>query len=310
MKTILSILIVLSLFVVGGSQAEEYLLQGNLGKDHHVGVPVLDVEKAKTWYTNNLGFNLVHETSLPTAEGDIKVAFVRLNDLTIELYQLVGKDAEEVATRRDGHIDHIAFDVVDMEKGLKDVLAKGGKLHETTSDGPVLLPTFYSKGVTYVKFRGLSGGETIELTLQMDLDPARRSENLGGWSHLGIPATNIENSKNFYRQFGFKETMRADIAVGNQMIPAAMMTKDGFTLEFYQLLGADLKEVASRKDGCIDHIALQVADVDKAYADVKAAGLAPLEDAPVLLKTFFEKGVKYFNVRGPDGEKVEFIQVL
>ena len=91
MKTILSILIVLSLFVVEGSQAAEYLLEGNLGQDHHVGVPVLDVEKAKTWYTNNLGFKLVHETSLPTAEGDIKVAFVRLNDLTIELYQLVGK---------------------------------------------------------------------------------------------------------------------------------------------------------------------------------------------------------------------------
>jgi len=51
-------------------------------------------------------------------------------------------------------------------------------------------------------------------------------------------------------------------------------------------------------------------DINRAYAEIKSAGLEILEEnAPVFLP-FWEHGVKYFTVRGPDGEKVEFNQIL
>ncbi|HEX2695842.1 MAG TPA: VOC family protein, partial [Acidobacteriota bacterium] len=58
-----------------------------------------------------------------------------------------------------------------------------------------------------------------------------------------------------------------------------------------------------------DHIALNVLDIGKAFDELKAAGLTIIEKEPVYLP-FWEKGIKYFNVLGPDGERVEFAERL
>jgi lactoylglutathione lyase len=51
-------------------------------------------------------------------------------------------------------------------------------------------------------------------------------------------------------------------------------------------------------------------DIEQAYQEIRTAGLEILEEpAPVFLP-FWEKGVKFFTIRGPDGEKVEFNQIL
>jgi lactoylglutathione lyase len=56
-------------------------------------------------------------------------------------------------------------------------------------------------------------------------------------------------------------------------------------------------------------VALDVLDVYRAFDEVRAMGLETLEDVPVFLP-FWDKGVRYFNVRGPDGERVEFNERL
>ena len=82
------------------------------------------------------------------------------------------------------------------------------------------------------------------------------------------------------------------------------------TLELVELPGEAKKEIGARGDGHIDHIALNVHDIDKAYAEMTAAGFKALEaDAPVFLP-LWDNGTKYFTVRGPDGEKVEFSQII
>jgi lactoylglutathione lyase len=78
-------------------------------------------------------------------------------------------------------------------------------------------------------------------------------------------------------------------------------------LELYQLVGAELAEIATRRDGHIDHLALDVQSIETAFEKARAGGLDIIEDAPVFLP-FWEKGIRYFNVRGPDGEKVEFCE--
>jgi catechol 2,3-dioxygenase-like lactoylglutathione lyase family enzyme len=134
--------------------------------------------------------------------------------------------------------------------------------------------------------------------------------NLQGFQHLGLPVTDLERSTAFYLNFGFVEILRTDLPPQAQPIRVAMLEKAGFTLELYQLPGAERAEIASRSDGHIDHIALNVLDIDQAFAEIRAAGLEILEpEAPVVLP-FWTHGVKFFTVRGPDGEKVEFNQIL
>jgi lactoylglutathione lyase len=135
-------------------------------------------------------------------------------------------------------------------------------------------------------------------------------DNLRGLQHLGLPVTNLERSKAFYAELGFVEVMRTDLPGASEAIQVAMMRHEDLTIELYQLEQEDRQEIARRSDGHIDHIALDVMDIEQAYKEVCAAGLEILEkDAPVFLP-FWDKGVRFFTIRGPDGEKVEFNQIL
>ena len=283
------------------------LLEGNLQGGQHLGIPVLDIEQAKAWYTQKLGFEVIHEPRVLTAEGEIKVAFLKLGNMTLECYQLVGKELEEIRARGHGHIDHFTIDVLDIDQALRDALQNGAELDDSTPDGPVLVASFWSKGAKYVMLKGPMG-EKVELNQRLDLNPVRRKDMLGGWSHLGIPVTNIERSKNFYRQFGFTEIMSAEIPVNGDAVKAVMIEKDDFIVELYQLVGDELTEIGTRKDGHIDHIAFNTVDVDQAYAELQAAGMKMIEETPIYLSDFWDNGCKYFNIRGPDGEKLEFNQ--
>ncbi len=133
--------------------------------------------------------------------------------------------------------------------------------------------------------------------------------NVQGFQHLGLPVTDIARSRAFYERLGFRTVFKTALPAEGGAIQVAMLDLNGFVLELYQLVGADLAEIATRCDGHVDHLALDVADIEQAWQAARAAGLTPLEDAPVFLP-FWDKGCKYFNVRGPDGEKVEFNQIL
>jgi lactoylglutathione lyase len=284
------------------------LLEGNLNGFQHLGIPVVNLVDTKRWYSDVFSFETIHEPEIETPEGTIRLAFLKCEDIVLEFYQLVGEALKEVKQRKHGHIDHFAIDVLDVRSAIKEVKEKGASLSPETPDGPVGIPQFWPKGVEYI-FLTSSNGEKVELNQRFDLDPKRRGNNINGWSHLGIPVTNIDSSEAFYQQFGFEKVMQAVIPVEDQEIKASMMILKGFTLEFYQLLPSDLDEIRTRKDGFIDHVALDVNDINQAFKELKASGLSPLEDEPVELP-FWENGVKYFFVRGPDGEKIEFNQVL
>jgi lactoylglutathione lyase len=134
--------------------------------------------------------------------------------------------------------------------------------------------------------------------------------NLRGLQHIGLPVTNLERSKAFYAQLGFTVAMRTDLPRGSESVQVAMMQHEGLTIELYQLEEQERQEIAKRTDGHLDHIALDVIDIEQAYNEICAAGFEILEaDAPVFLP-FWEHGVKYFSIRGPDGEMVVFNQIL
>ena len=134
-------------------------------------------------------------------------------------------------------------------------------------------------------------------------------DNFSGLQHLGLPVTDIERSREFYKQLGFEEVMATELDFDGT-IQVAMMKRADTVMELYQMPEEQLAEIRTREDGPIDHIAFSVADIDAAFEELKSAGMEMNEEAPVLLDTFWAKGCKFFTIRGPDDERLEFNQIL
>jgi catechol 2,3-dioxygenase-like lactoylglutathione lyase family enzyme len=133
--------------------------------------------------------------------------------------------------------------------------------------------------------------------------------NIKAIQHIGIPVTNIVSSAIFYSKLGFANAMEKPFTHNGEQGTCVMMKRGDMIIELYQLPGSALPEIAARNDGHIDHVAFDVPDIDEAYAVVKAGGFNILEPEPVFLQ-FWKNGCRYFNITGPDGERLEFNQVL
>ncbi|WP_299203719.1 VOC family protein [uncultured Amphritea sp.] len=133
--------------------------------------------------------------------------------------------------------------------------------------------------------------------------------NFNGLQHIGIPVTEIQRSVNFYRRLGFVPVMEKTFPEGDGETTAVMMQRAGVIIELYQLPQSQLEEIKNRRDGAVNHIAFSVNDIQAAFNEMLATGEDILEDKPVHLD-FWENGCKYFAIRGPDGEKLEFNQIL
>ena len=67
--------------------------------------------------------------------------------------------------------------------------------------------------------------------------------------------------------------------------------------------------IRDRAPGAVDHIAINVKDIEEAFRFVNEAGLNNTNDIIHSLP-FFENGVKFFTIEGANKEKVEFNQFL
>jgi len=132
---------------------------------------------------------------------------------------------------------------------------------------------------------------------------------INGIQHIGIPVTNLEASETFYEKLGFKNIMSSDFIHLGDKGEVKMMSLDSMILEIYQMPESELNEIRQRGNGHIDHIAFDVTDIDQTYQELKEQSFKIIEEAPVFLP-FWEKGTKYFNILGPDGERLEFNQIL
>lgn len=128
--------------------------------------------------------------------------------------------------------------------------------------------------------------------------------------HIGIPVTDIKRSEAFYQRLGFSKRMQANFPYGIDEKGVCIMMKMGsVTIELYEMPEPGLSEIKGRKNGHIDHIAFDVADIDETFRVLKEAGYPIQEAAPVKLD-FWSNGCRYFNILGPDGERLEFNQIL
>lgn len=128
--------------------------------------------------------------------------------------------------------------------------------------------------------------------------------------HIGIPVADIAASETFYLRLGFENVMRSTFMVDGEKGTCIMLKNQDALIELYQMPEKQVKEIKRRGDGHIDHIAFDVEDINKTFDLLKEASFTILEERPVHLPSFWKNGCAYFNILGPDGERLEFNQIL
>ena len=118
-----------------------------------------------------------------------------------------------------------------------------------------------------------------------------------GLQHIGMPTNDIEKTIRFYEALGFEVAFRTN----NKGEEVAFLRLGDLTIETYQNFRA------AELNGAWDHVALNVSDVAKARKLADALVLEVIEEGEL---PFWDNGVKYFTVLGPNREKVEFNQYL
>lgn len=118
-----------------------------------------------------------------------------------------------------------------------------------------------------------------------------------GLQHIGLPTDDIEKTIRFYEALGFEVAYRTN----NKGEEVAFLRLGDLTIETYQNFRA------AGSNGAWDHVAINVTDVEKARELADGLGLEVIEAGEL---PFWDNGVKYFTVLGPNHEKVEFNQYL
>jgi lactoylglutathione lyase len=118
-------------------------------------------------------------------------------------------------------------------------------------------------------------------------------------AHIGMAVKDCEKSSLFYSKvLGCEKSGEHQdekmkfiyLNLGNQII------------ELIQHLGEEEKP---RRSGPIDHIAIEVEDINAAVARLKDLGIDCLSDSP---REVFDGQKKIIFFLGPDGERIEFVQ--
>ena len=122
---------------------------------------------------------------------------------------------------------------------------------------------------------------------------------INGLQHIGVPTGDFAATVAFYESLGF-EIKYQTVNNGDQV---AFLGRGTCVIETYEYSDP------ANANGAVDHIALDVTDIQAVYDELTARGHQALEGSIQSLP-FWANGVKYFTILGPNHEKVEFSQYL
>ena len=122
-----------------------------------------------------------------------------------------------------------------------------------------------------------------------------------GIQHIGIPTNDIEKTIEFYKNLGFEIALQTINEEADEKV--AFLKLKTLVIETYE------NKQAKLTNGAIDHVAIDVKDIEKVYELINHAGLNTTRDTIHFLP-FWENGVRFFTIKGPNKEKIEFSQYL
>ena len=120
-----------------------------------------------------------------------------------------------------------------------------------------------------------------------------------GIQHVGIPTKDMDATKKFYEDLGFE----AAFATVNDEARVCFLKMYNLVMEVYE------SEDAAGKIGAIEHVAIDVTDIEQVYKEICDKNMNTLQDEIHFLP-FWDNGVRFFTIKGPNEEKIEFSQFL
>ncbi len=121
-----------------------------------------------------------------------------------------------------------------------------------------------------------------------------------GLQHIGVPTFDIDKTIVFYQSLGFTVIYQRTNDNGQHV---AFLQLGNLQIETYD------KEPAAMQAGAFEHIAIDVKDIEGLYEVVKAKGIH-ISDSPIHDLPYWEHGIKYFKIEGPNKETIEFCEKL
>ena len=122
-----------------------------------------------------------------------------------------------------------------------------------------------------------------------------------GIQHIGIPTNDIEKTIAFYKELGFETALQTINKEADEKV--AFLKLKTLVIETYE------NKAAKLESGAIDHVAIDVNDIEEVYQYISEKKLNTTNDTIHFLP-FWENGVRFFTIEGPNMEKIEFSQYL
>ncbi len=260
----------------------------------HVALYVHDVEKARWFYKDFLGFGEPFWLNQP--DGRLSLTFIKVNDRQyIELFPEVEAGSDR--------LNHISLEVDDAEAMRAYLAARGIKAPEKVGKGRIRNSNFNVKD---------PDGHTVEI-VQYEPDGWSAREKGKHMSddrassrilHVGILVGALEPAMKFYRDvLGLRETWRGSRS-GKQLDWVNMQVPDGEDyIEF--MLYNELPAPTAR--GTAHHIALEVPDMAKASAHLEARPARKNYSRTLEVRTGINRK-RQLNIYDPDGTRVELME--
>ncbi len=122
-----------------------------------------------------------------------------------------------------------------------------------------------------------------------------------GLQHVGLPTNDLKATIAFYESLGFETVYQVKNEAAGEDV--AFLRLKNLTIEAYE------NGRAAMQSGAIDHLAIDVDDVEAAYRLAQEQGYRIVSNGVEFLP-FWQNGVKFFILLGPNQERVEFNQYL
>lgn len=126
-----------------------------------------------------------------------------------------------------------------------------------------------------------------------------------GLSHIGVFVRDMQTSLKFYSMLGFEYYSKAEVPSESGAIKLAFLRCGTCEIELIQ--PAIYEE---RKDGKVDHIAIRVGNIDVMMQRLIDNGVVFDTQEPFAMTMLFDNGIKNVFFRGPDGERLELVEML
>ena len=96
------------------------------------------------------------------------------------------------------------------------------------------------------------------------------AQYITGLQHIGIPTNDIEKTVAFYHELGFETAFETVNEAAGERV--AFLKCGSLVIETYE------NHQAAERNGAVDHVALDVTDIEAVFAEIKEAGYPMLDE--------------------------------